>query len=76
MNPKLSKLKAEKEKNLRRINALNARNEEIDAKIVELENTDIVGMVRENGITPESLAELICALKNNITPKEDEKHAE
>ena len=71
MNPKIEKLKTEKEKNLRRIDALNARNEEIDAKIVELENTDIVGMVRENGITPESLAELLKTLKNDILPKED-----
>ena len=59
MNPKIEKLKAEKEKNLRRIDALNARDEEIDAKITELENTDIVGIVRENGITPEALAELL-----------------
>lgn len=71
MNPKIEKLKTEKEKNLRIIDALNARNEEIDAKIVELENTDIVGMVRENGITPESLAELLKTLKNDILPKED-----
>lgn len=71
MNPKIDKLKAEKEKNLRRIDALNARNEEIDAKIVELENTDIVGIVRENGITPEALAELLKTLKNDILPKED-----
>ena len=71
MNPKLSKLKAEKEKNLRRIDALNARDEEIDAKITELENTDIVGIVRENGITLEALAELLKTLKNDILPKED-----
>ena len=71
MNPKIEKLKAEKEKNIRRIDALNARNEEIDAKITELENTDIVGMVRENGITPEALAELLKTLKNDILPKED-----
>ena len=71
MNPKIEKLKAEKEKNLHRIDALNARNEEIDAKIVELENTDIVGIVRENGITPEALAELLKTLKNDILPKED-----
>ena len=49
MNPKIDKLKAEKEKNLRRIDALNARNEEIDAKIVELENTDIVGIAGSSG---------------------------
>ena len=71
MHPKIEKLKAEKEKNLRRIDALNARDEEIDAKIVELENTDIVGIVRENGITPEALAELLKTLKNDILPKED-----
>lgn len=71
MNPKIDKLKAEKEKNLRRIDALNARNEEIDAKIVELENIDIVGIVRENGITSEALAELLKTLKNDILPKED-----
>ena len=71
MNPKIDKLKAEKEKNLRRIEALNARNEEIDAKIVELENIDIVGIVRENGITSEALAELLKTLKNDILPKED-----
>lgn len=71
MNPKIDKLKAEKEKNLRRIDALNARDEEIDAKITELENTDIVGIVRENGITPEALAELLKTLKNDILPKED-----
>ena len=71
MNPKIEKLKAEKEKNLRRIDALNARDEEIDAKITELENTDIVGIVRENGITPEALAELLKTLKNDILPKED-----
>ena len=71
MNPKIEKLKAEKEKNLRRIDALNARDEEIDAKITELENIDIVGIVRENGITPEALAELLKTLKNDILPKED-----
>ena len=71
MNPKIEKLKAEKEKNLRRIDALNARDEEIDAKITELENTDIVGIVRENGITLEALAELLKTLKNDILPKED-----
>ena len=71
MNPEIEKLKAEKEKNLRRIDALNARDEEIDAKITELENIDIVGIVRENGITPEALAELLKTLKNDILPKED-----
>ena len=74
MNPKINKLKAEKEKNLRKIAEMTARNEEIDAQVMELENTDIIGIVRENGVTPEQLAELIRSLKTNIMPKEDEAH--
>ena len=74
MNPKINKLKTEKEKNLRKIAEMTTRNEEIDVQVMELENTDIIGIVRENGITPEQLAELIQSLKNNLTPKEDEAH--
>ena len=47
MNPKISKLKAEKEKNLKKIADMNARIEEIDKLITELENLDIIGLVRE-----------------------------
>lgn len=74
MNPKINKLKAEKEKNLRKIAEMTARNDEIDAQVMELENTDIIGIVRENGVSPEQLAELIRSLKNNIAPKEGEQH--
>ena len=74
MNPKINKLKAEKEKNFRKISDLTTRNEEIDAQVIELENTDIIGMVRDYGVTPEALSELLRTLKNNITPKEDEQH--
>lgn len=70
MNPKINKLKAEKEKNLRKIASMTSRNEEIDAQVTELENTDIIGIVRENEITPEMLAELIRSLKNS-SPQED-----
>ena len=68
MNPKINKLKAEKAKNLRKIAEMTARNEEIDAQVTELENLDIIGMVRENAITPEQLAELIRAAKKNPLP--------
>ena len=74
MNPKINKLKAEKEKNLRKIAEMTARNDEIDVQVMELENTDIIGIVRESGISPEQLAELIQSLKNNIMPKEEEAH--
>lgn len=63
MNPKINKLKAEKEKNIRKIAEMTARNEEIDKQVTELENLDIIGIVRENEFTPEQLAELILSLK-------------
>ncbi len=52
MNPKITKLLAEKEKNSEKIAKLSARNEEIDSQVTELENLDIVGMVRRVGMTP------------------------
>lgn len=64
MNPKINKLKAEKEKNLRKISEMTARNDEIDKQVIELENLDIIGIVRENEVTPEQLAELILSLRN------------
>ena len=51
MNPKINKLKAEREKNSKKIAALQQRNREIDDSIHELENLDIVGMVRSCGMT-------------------------
>jgi len=68
MNPKIKKLKAEKEKNLRRIADMTARNTEIDAKVTELENLDIIGMVRDNEITPEMLAEILRRAKTMPLP--------
>ena len=69
MNPKIQKLNAEREKNDRKIAALKERNKDIDERITEIENTDIIGMVREHKLTPEMLYELICELKNRPIPK-------
>ena len=63
MNPKIKKLKAEKERNVLRITEMTSRNEEIDKQVTELENLDIIGIVRENSIMPEELFELIRSLK-------------
>lgn len=67
MNPKINKLKVEKEKNLRKIAEMTARNDEIDKQVTELENLDIIGIVRENEVTPEQLAELILSLRMEKT---------
>lgn len=65
MNPKVAKLKEEREKNVSKIASLQARNKKIDAEILSLENTDIIGMVREEGLSPDMLYELIKAMKKN-----------
>ena len=68
MNPKVVKLKEEREKNSSKIASLQARNKKIDADILAIENTDIVGMVREYGFSPDELMELIKAAKKNPIP--------
>ena len=65
MNPKVQKLRAEREKNDRKIQSLQSRNKTIDEKVTKIENTDIIGLVREVGMTPDQLAEL---LKNSGNP--------
>ena len=64
MNPKLQKFRAELEKNTEKIQKLQSRNAELKQQIQELENIDIIGMVRECGLTPEALY----ALLNQIQP--------
>ena len=68
MNPKVVKLKEEREKNCSKIVSLQARNKKIDADILSIENTDIIGMVREYGFSPDELMELIKAAKKNPIP--------
>ncbi len=55
MNPRVVKLREEREKNVAKIASLQARNKKIDADIISIENTDIIGMVREVGLTPDML---------------------
>lgn len=77
MNPKIIKLKAERAKNDEKIAALRSRNRELDESIVELENTDIIGLARATGMSMEELAQFLTQLKRGgasfITPntKED-----
>ena len=68
MNKKVMKLRAERRKNDEKIADLQARNKEIDGLIIEIENTDIIGLVRENALTPDMLAELIRSMKKDPSP--------
>ena len=81
MNSKITKLKAERAKNDEKIAALRSRNRELDESIVELENTDIIGLARATGMSMEDLAQFLTQLKRGgapfITPntKEDTDYA-
>ena len=72
MNPKITKLLAEREKN----------SEKIDKQVTELENLDIVGIVRRMGVTPDELAALMQTARpsgpQSAAPveKEDADHEE
>ena len=68
MNPKITKLKAERAKNDAKIAALQSRNQELDESIVELENTDIIGLARATGMSMEELAQFLTQLKRGGTP--------
>ena len=68
MNPNIQKLTAERAKNDAKISVVQARNQEIDSTVEELENLDIIGMVRSCGITPEMLARFIQDMKKNPLP--------
>ena len=46
MNPKIEKLREERERNVEKIEKLTARNKVIDETVKSLENADIVGLVR------------------------------
>ena len=76
MNPKIQKLKSEKEKLLAKKASIEERCDEIDAQVMELENLDIIGTVREMGITPDQLAELLKKLMETPTPTEDRNENE
>lgn len=54
-----SKLRAELAKNTEKIEKLEARNQELRAEIEKAENTEIIGIVRASGYTPEALAALL-----------------
>ena len=70
MNPKVVKLKEELEKNSEKIVKLQARNKTIKTTIIEIENTDIIGMVRDYGLSPDQLMKLLRELKQTPIPED------
>ena len=59
MNPKIQKLRTELAKNQEKIDKLEARTGELRQQIRELEDLDIVGMVRAQGLSMEEFAKML-----------------
>ena len=74
MNQKLKKINTEYKKNAAKIAELQARQAELTKQRTELENLDIIGMVRGVGLDPDQLAALIHAA--HPVKQEDADHGE
>ena len=73
MNPKILKLRGELEKNKEKISGLQSRCRELEKQIRELEDTDIIGMVREQGMSMEQFTELFRKMQNTQPPDHYDK---
>ena len=71
MNPKIKKIDSEYEKNAAKVTELQARQRELEKQRLELENLDIIGIVRNMGLTPDQLAALVQGAKPTIEKKEE-----
>ena len=74
MNQKIKKINTEYQKNAAKIAELQARQAELTKQRTELENLDIIGMVRGVGLDPDQLAALIHAA--HPVKQEDADHGE
>ena len=71
MNPKIEKLKAERSRNTEKISDLQNRNRKLSEQITKLENNDIIGMIREIGMTPEQLAALLSGKPTDLSATDE-----
>ncbi len=76
MNPRFKKIDAEYEKNAAKISVLQNRQKELEKQRRELENLDIVGLVRSMGMTAEELSVLIKASRENQPVSDQNKQEE
>lgn len=74
-NPKIKKIDAEYEKNAAKITELQARQRELEKQRLELENLDIIGLVRGRGLTPDQLAALIKGVPPAMMDSEQKEDA-
>ena len=76
MNPLIDKKKAELEKLRKKIPELMERCKSLEKQIRDLENTEIVGLIRAEGYTIEQLAAMLDMLRGNPLPVRSEPEKE
>ena len=76
MNPKITRLREEHAKLKAKIQRLSARSRDLEKQIRELENTDIIGLVRAQGLSLEDFAELMRSLRDAAPAVTKEEEAE
>ncbi len=68
MNQKIKRLRAEIEKNEGKIAALQEKNRDLRKELQAQENMEIVGLVREQGLSLEELAVMMRQIRENPIP--------
>ena len=68
MNSKIKKLMGENEKDQAKLAVIQARIDDRNAQIQEIENTEIIGVYREYNLTPDQFAALIQQIKAGAIP--------
>ena len=78
MNAKIERLKEEYERNAEKIVSLQAKNKALAEKIKQLENIEILGIVKSSGLSIDELLSLLGKpdeapeTKNDLEEKDDE----
>lgn len=78
MSARLEKLKKDYERNTEKIVSLQAKNKKLAEKIKELENIEILGIVKASGLSIDELMSLLGktdeapTTKNDLEEKDDE----
>lgn len=68
MNSKIKKLMSANEKDQAKLAVIQARIDDRNAQIQEIENTEIIGVYREYNLTPDQFAALIQQIKAGAVP--------
>ena len=71
MNEKIQKFKADYEKNEQKISALQEKSKKLLAKITQLENEEIIGLVRDSKLDIDGLSRLLNKGKKEPTIYKD-----